>query len=228
MLLHKRANHGSVCTFTNLAWKPAKDGKYEFVFMDSFNEMLEDFRQYQPELLKDGKKIPLDWTLYYLRKKALTRRITNEELAWLLLNFNQKRGYYQLRGEEEEETSNQLVEYYSLRVVDVEDSGDKKGEDVWYNVQVRAFGIRNDFRYGGKNNLPDRFQIVFCQNVFKVHLFVPFSCVRNTILATLRCAFCETPDRLCAGRSIVFVQPAFLLRLNSCRRIALVVARAWA
>lgn len=119
-----------------LAWKPAKDSKYEFIFMDSFNEMLEDFRQYQPELLKDGKKIPLDWTLYYLRKKALTRQISNEELAWILLNFNQKRGYYQLRGEEEEENSKQLVEYYSLNVVKVEDSGDKKGDDIWYNVYL--------------------------------------------------------------------------------------------
>lgn len=119
-----------------LAWKPAKDGKYEFIFMDSFNEMLEDFRHYQPDLLRDGKKIPLDWTLYYLRKKALTRRVSNEELAWILLNFNQKRGYYQLRGEEEEENNSQLVEYYSLNVVNVEDSGDRKGDDIWYNVYL--------------------------------------------------------------------------------------------
>ena len=43
-----------------LAWKPVKDGKHEFIFMDSFNEMLEDFRLHQPELLKDGKKICID------------------------------------------------------------------------------------------------------------------------------------------------------------------------
>src|SRR5690606_6816357 len=35
------------------------------------------------------------------------------------LNFNQKRGYYQLRGEEEEENPNKLVEFHSLKVVDV-------------------------------------------------------------------------------------------------------------
>ncbi len=123
-------------TEPKLAWKPTGDGKYQFLFLDSFSEMLEDFRQYQPEMLANGKKIPLDWTLYYLRKKALTRRITNEELAWILLNFNQKRGYYQLRGEDEEEKPDQLVEYYSLNVVKVEDSGDKKGDDVWYNVYL--------------------------------------------------------------------------------------------
>ena len=116
-----------------LAWKPAKDGKYEFIFMDSFNEMLEDFRQYQPELLRDGKKIPLDWTLYYLRKKALTRRISNEELAWLLLNFNQKRGYYQLRGDEEEDDKS-LIQCYTLKIEDIQNSGEKKGNNVWYNV----------------------------------------------------------------------------------------------
>ena len=38
-----------------------------------------------------------------MRKKALTEKIEKEELAWLLLNFNQKRGYYQLRGEDDVE-----------------------------------------------------------------------------------------------------------------------------
>ena len=74
-----------------------------FLFMDSFHEMMADFAKCQPGLVADGRKIPLDWTLYYLRKKALTQAIKKEELAWILLNFNQKRGYYQLRGEEDEE-----------------------------------------------------------------------------------------------------------------------------
>lgn len=86
-----------------LAWYQDETGKYRFLFQDSFNEMLEDFRQHHPELVAEGKKIPYDWTIYYLRKKALSQKITKEELAWILLNFNQKRGYYQLRGEEEKE-----------------------------------------------------------------------------------------------------------------------------
>lgn len=135
-----------------LAWKPAENGKYEFIFMDSFNEMLEDFKQYHPDLLKEGKKLPLDWTLYYLRKKALTQQISNNELAWILLNFNQKRGYYQLRGEEEEEKQNQLVEYYSLNVVKVEDSGEKKGDDAWYNVYLENGWI---YRRQSKYSLED-------------------------------------------------------------------------
>jgi len=108
---------------------------FEFIFKNSFAEMLEDFKIQQPQLLEGGKKLPYDWTIYYLRKKALTQKIEKEELAWLLLNFNQKRGYYQLRGEDEEETPNKLVEFHSLTVKDVIDSGDRKGKDeIWYNV----------------------------------------------------------------------------------------------
>ena len=82
--------------------------KGNFIFMDSFNEMIEDFRKHQPQLFYkksngEESKIPYDWTIYYLRKKALSQKITQQELAWLILHFNQKRGYYQLRGEEETE-----------------------------------------------------------------------------------------------------------------------------
>ena len=45
--------------------------------------MLADFAKHQPSLVFDGKKIPYDWTVYYLRKKALTEMISKEELAWI-------------------------------------------------------------------------------------------------------------------------------------------------
>ena len=119
-----------------LAWKKGDDGKYDFVFKDSFEEMLADFEQNQPQLVANGKKVPYDWTIYYLRKKALTQQITKEELSWVLLQFNQKRGYYQLRGEEEEEQNDKLVEYLSQKVIRVEATGEKKGDDEWYNVYL--------------------------------------------------------------------------------------------
>ncbi|MVT11986.1 type II CRISPR RNA-guided endonuclease Cas9 [Chitinophaga tropicalis] len=109
--------------------------KGNFIFKESFKEMLQDFAACKPELVSDGKKIPYDWTIYYLRKKALTQRIEKEEIAWLLLNFNQKRGYNQLRGEEAEETQSKKEEFYSLRVVDVVATGERKGNDeMCYNV----------------------------------------------------------------------------------------------
>ena len=80
-----------------IAWIKEDDKKYVFLFQSSFNEMLEDFIHYHPDIISKGKKIPYDWTLYYLRQKALTQPISKEELAWIILNFNQKRGYNQQR-----------------------------------------------------------------------------------------------------------------------------------
>ena len=110
-----------------------------FIFKKSFEEMLKDFKESQPQILinKNGEPalIPYDWTIYYLRKKALTHKIEKEELAWILLNFNQKRGYYQLRGEEEEENPNKLVEFYSLKIVDVIADEIQKGKaELWYSL----------------------------------------------------------------------------------------------
>ncbi len=119
-----------------IAWQKGEDGKYDFVFKDSFEEMLEDFAEHQPQLVADGKKVPYDWTIYYLRKKALAQRLKKEELAWILLQFNQKRGYYQLRGEDEEEQHDKLVEFIAQKVMRVEATDEKKGDDVWYNVYL--------------------------------------------------------------------------------------------
>lgn len=114
--------------------------KWDFIFKTAYNEMLKDFKQKQPQLFYiknngEESKIPYDWTIYYLRKKALTQKIEKEELAWLLLHFNQKRGYYQLRGEDEEKNDNKIEEFYNLKITDVieSDKGKKEGE-IWYNV----------------------------------------------------------------------------------------------
>ena len=122
-------------TEPKIEWCKNENGKFEFIFQDSFNEMLDEFRVIHPELLI-GRNIPADWTLYYLRKKALTRKVTKQELAWILLNFNQKRGYYQLRGEVEEADSTKREEYMKLAVVRVEDTGEKKGKNTWYNIYL--------------------------------------------------------------------------------------------
>lgn len=119
-----------------LTWRKDVDGKYDFIFKNSFNEMLADFAKHQPQIEAEGKKIPYDWAIYYLRKKALSQAITKEELAWILLQFNQKRGYYQLRGEETEETPDKKVEFLAQKVVRVEATNEKKGDGIWYNVHL--------------------------------------------------------------------------------------------
>lgn len=132
-----------------IAWSISDQGENTFLFKDSYNQMLEDFRKSQPELVSDGKKVPYDWTIYYLRKKALSEAITKEELSWILLNFNQKRGYYQLRGEEEDEKENQNVEFYSLKVVSVTSDGPVKDGKQWYNVT-----LENGWVYRRQSSLP--------------------------------------------------------------------------
>ena len=127
-----------------------------FIFRDSFVKMMDDFIKSQPGLLNrknskgEDSKIPYDWTIYYLRKKALSQKIDKEELAWLLLNFNQKRGYYQLRGEEEDETPNKSVEFYSLQIIDVkaDEEKNKKGE-TWYSLN-----LENGWVYRRSSKIP--------------------------------------------------------------------------
>jgi len=115
------------------------DDNCDFIFRESFEKMLADFREHQPELLnrqnKKGEcaKIPYDWTIYYLRKKALKEKIGNKELGWLLLHFNQKRGYYQLRDEEDDQKDN--IEVLSLKISNVtRGEKDKKYEKYWYTI----------------------------------------------------------------------------------------------
>ena len=130
-----------------LAWEKDSIGNYHFLFQSSFNEMLQDFKSLHPDFR--DKKIPYDWTIYYLRKKALTQKISKEELAWVLLNFNQKRGYYQLRGEESETDKNKTIEYVALKVLSVEDSGEKRGKDTWYNIR-----LENGWIYRRTSSIP--------------------------------------------------------------------------
>lgn len=123
-------------TEVKLPFRKDQNDKFHFVFQESFNEMVEEFRFLNPSLFyakENGEetKIPYDWTIYYLRKKALTKKITEEELAWILLNFNQKRGYYQLRGEEEADKNKK---FESLKVKDVVDSGQKVKGNILYDV----------------------------------------------------------------------------------------------
>jgi CRISPR-associated endonuclease Csn1 len=127
--------------------------QFDFLFKRSFDEMLEEFRTARALSGEPEKKVPYDWTIYYLRKKALNFKIEKAELAWIILNFNQKRGYYQLRGEEEEENPNKLVEFYSLQVTDIipDEKPNAKG-DLWYSIVLQNGWI---YRRSSKVDLSD-------------------------------------------------------------------------
>ena len=90
-------------------------------------------------MVSKSQKVPYDWTIYYLRKKALTQKITKEELAWILLNFNQKRGYYQLREEEQQERPSKTRQYFDSQVVvDIIDTG-----QVYKGLKVLSIILEN-------------------------------------------------------------------------------------
>jgi len=136
-----------------LNYKPIQNeagtgNKYEFIFKDSFGEMVKDFKAKGQSI-----KIPYDWTLYYLRTKALTHRISKEELAWILLNFNQKRGYYQLRGEEEEIDNDKLKEFCELKIAEVVDSGDEVKGKKLYDIK-----FTNGWSYDRQTTKPEDWQ----------------------------------------------------------------------
>ncbi len=125
-----------------LAYKQNKHNpnKYDFQFSDAYQEMLDDMGI---ENVK-GKRVPYDWTLYYLRKKALDGgKLTLNELAWVLLSYNQKRGYEKTEVENKSIKDNELIEELDLKVTNVS----KQKQDIngrkYYEVSLEG----NDIKY---------------------------------------------------------------------------------
>jgi len=139
-------------------WNETKQkNEYEFIFKDSFSEMVAELRKHHPQLFRqksngEETKVPYDWTIYYLRHKALNQPISKQELAWIILNFNQKRGYYQLRGEEEEENAEEKEKTFeTLKVTNLVDSGDaiKGSGDKLFDIY-----FENGWKYDKQTTKP--------------------------------------------------------------------------
>jgi len=105
----KRSGKFKKGTEEKLAYYKDDSGKFQFLFKDAYHQMESDFRKKYPEMFyqkRNGNqtRIPYDWTLYYLRHKAVTDKnfeLTKEQLAWITLSFNQKRGYEKVIGQDE-------------------------------------------------------------------------------------------------------------------------------
>ncbi len=113
-----------------IAYLPTKnaENKFDFYFEDAFNEMIEDLQKVNPEIKNEKKKrVPKDWTIYFLRNKAMSQRISLEELAWVLLSYNQKRGTGLDEIESENEKSDEK-EQLDLMVIKVEPKNDINGD----------------------------------------------------------------------------------------------------
>lgn len=115
-----------------MAYLPKQKGeKAEFLFKVSYQEMLDEIGIEN----KKKSRIPYDWTLYYLRQKALSKEITLEELAWVLLSYNQKRGYEKNEIEDKSTKEGEIVEELDLRVKEVISKADKDGKQ-YYEVHL--------------------------------------------------------------------------------------------
>lgn len=115
-----------------LAYLPKQIGKKaEFLFKDSYQEMLDELGIEN----KKKSRIPYDWTLYFLRQKALSEKINLEELAWVLLSYNQKRGYEKTEIEDKSTKEGEQVDELDLRVKCVIPKVDKEGKQ-FYEVHL--------------------------------------------------------------------------------------------
>lgn len=144
-----------------LPYRKNNEGKQEFIFMESFHEMLSDFKIYQPQIVENGRKIPYDWTIYYLRRKALSQPISRQELAWIILNFNTKRGYYQLRGKDET-LANDNEEYKILTVTKVEDTGaDRKRPQMhWFEITYNNGSVQKKLSVSTPKTIGDKVELI--------------------------------------------------------------------
>jgi len=142
--------------------------KYDFLFNDAYNEMLNDF---EIKNIK-GKRVPYDWTLYYLRKKAIDGgKLSLEEFAWVLLSYNQKRGYEKTEVIEKSVKENEIIEAAEAKfirldgsIIDVEISAvsvNFEGEEALHvvlrnitNEKIMREMVANHARFPGENPNP--------------------------------------------------------------------------
>lgn len=122
-----------------LAYYKDDNGKFQFLFKDAYHQMENDFRKKYPEMFyqkKNGNQIqiPYDWTLYYLRHKAATDKefkLTKEQLAWITLSFNQKRGYEKVIGQDEKvQKEGELTDAFVGKVLSVTKVEDEEAYEI--------------------------------------------------------------------------------------------------
>lgn len=146
-----------------MAYYTDENGNKQFNFKEAYAEMEGEFRAAHPELFQTNrhtnkhKRIPYDWTLFYLRKKALVHELSKEELAWVIMSFLQKRGYEKVMGEDEkEQKEGELSEVINAKVISVKLLPNKSAEGLnLYQIQLADEYGNIIFTY----NEPARYQI---------------------------------------------------------------------
>lgn len=157
----KRSGKFKKGTEEKLAYFKDENGKFQFLFEDAYLQMENEFRNKYPEmfnLTKNGKqiKLPFDWTLYYLRHKAVTDKnfeLTKEQLAWITLSFNQKRGYEKVIGQDEKaQKDGELTDSFVGKVKSVKKLENEEAYEIVLvdnsNESIQLF------KYNEETNIP--------------------------------------------------------------------------
>lgn len=120
---------------------------FQFKFMEGYNEMKAWLESKNPSI----PFVPYDWTVYYLRVKALKEKLSREELCWVIMQFNQKRGYFQLRGDDELKSNSTNKYFVSDIVKHIADTGEKSSGKMVLSIELEE-GITGTFK---SNYVPD-------------------------------------------------------------------------
>lgn len=115
-----------------LPWNTSAGTAPQFLFERDFEEMCAEFQA--AGTLPAGRSISRDWTLYFLRKKALSKAISREALSWILLSFNAKRGYKAERGDDDIEDDSKNEYFVTTRVVSVEEEDTDANGKKWFKL----------------------------------------------------------------------------------------------
>jgi CRISPR-associated endonuclease Csn1 len=120
-----------------LEWIPA-DFPADFKQAENFN--INSYMPFSAETITEAKtafendSISNDWIIYYLRTKALTKKITLAELARILYHFNQRRGFKSRRETKKLENETDEVKYplsekfiSVVSVINITETGEEKG-----------------------------------------------------------------------------------------------------
>lgn len=135
----KRSGKFKKGTEEKLAYYKDDNGKFHFIFKDAYHQMESEFQKLYPEIFyqkRNGNqtKIPYDWTLYYLRHKAVTDKdfeLSKEQLAWITLSFNQKRGYEKVIGQDEKvQKEGELTDSFVGRVKNINKIEDEDAYEI--------------------------------------------------------------------------------------------------
>lgn len=104
------------------------------------NELITEYEEKFKNLVIDGKAKPV-WYHYFLRNKALTEKVSLQDLAIILYHLNQRRGYKdigelmnELAGVEEKEEKSYTKSFEIVRIVNVNKEDDLKGKKELFSV----------------------------------------------------------------------------------------------